>query len=840
MKLFKAFEDRGFHSSICTTFDVDFGAYETVALSRLRGVLCNNNILLTDSRMLTYSVDGRYLPRLAGNMYSVVGVTPTRGGVFHPKLVLQLGEKTGRLLVASANMTSAGLGGNLEVVGEVTLSTPDGPEVGLLRAVFDYLCALIPPEEVAAHEQLKWALYKTPWLKDVAPTAKLMDPEGVVYARFLAHSPAASIGSRFFEAVGGEAIRRLIVISPFWDENLQALSWLRDELQPERVAVLLQREAALFPKQALSTMQPVDVYPLLAGASAKASRFVHAKLVIAQSDTADHVLFGSTNCTIAALGAPSFSGKNQEAALYRRMAPGEAVRLLELDSSLAADRAVSPDSLPNLEARDEIPLDECSRRSSGQFELKNSVLTWRRPGALTAGEGAIELLDSFGAPISFALKQTDETGVVARYALEAVQLPSFARLIHNGERFAPSVVQCAEALRFARLSGSSQSTETTIQYLESPEAVEDLKLLEVLSELVRLDQEAVTAAEVSGIVYSAPPKEADPEPSNVLSYDEFIRRRSCLTGGSLAASSTESGLSNIVRQMLNRTLDIRGLPAQGQKTDDVLAIGAVLNLGDETAKRKSAVENGQEATNAKSKEQRQADKRLKAVRKMQEPFKQTQRTIVNAVNKYKNDERRIALTSDLTPVSLLKLRVLLSVILATGCTSENLEVRAAGGQRLVAALLPCRGENSWQWLVGQLLFDVFRWRAPIAAEIEPQYRPLISFLKLPVQNGVTKLPVDVAECLFLCQWAVQSICCGTDEKAATVPPPSRNIAQLRADVYMASDKLIGDGADDTMRQQAWDGLDRRYGKQLGVDAHKIRLLHTESLRALTAASLVAA
>ena len=41
-------------------------------------------------------------------------------GVFHPKLVVQLGRNGGRIIVSSANMTATGLAGNLELAGEFT------------------------------------------------------------------------------------------------------------------------------------------------------------------------------------------------------------------------------------------------------------------------------------------------------------------------------------------------------------------------------------------------------------------------------------------------------------------------------------------------------------------------------------------------------------------------------------------------------------------------------------------------------------------------------------------------------------------------------------------------
>ena len=91
MKLYEKFGDKGFHTSIVTTFGIDFDAYEAIALSRLRGASCRNNLLVADQRMLSHALGGASLPpQFAGRFYSVSGATAK--GVFHPKIVLQLGR----------------------------------------------------------------------------------------------------------------------------------------------------------------------------------------------------------------------------------------------------------------------------------------------------------------------------------------------------------------------------------------------------------------------------------------------------------------------------------------------------------------------------------------------------------------------------------------------------------------------------------------------------------------------------------------------------------------------------------------------------------------------------
>jgi hypothetical protein len=111
MKLYESFGENAFHTTLITTFGIDFDAYENIVLGRLRGSGCHNNILISDTGMLTYALEGASAPPLsAGRLYSVIGARAA--GVFHSKLVLQLGRNPGRLIVTSANMTAPGLAGN--------------------------------------------------------------------------------------------------------------------------------------------------------------------------------------------------------------------------------------------------------------------------------------------------------------------------------------------------------------------------------------------------------------------------------------------------------------------------------------------------------------------------------------------------------------------------------------------------------------------------------------------------------------------------------------------------------------------------------------------------------
>src|SRR3546814_17514731 len=89
---------------------------------------------------------------------------PASDGIFHPKIILQLGRETGRAFVSSANATGAGLGGNVEIAIEIESGNEDGPEREILRAIWQYLNSSVSEDASPARYALRWARARAPWL----------------------------------------------------------------------------------------------------------------------------------------------------------------------------------------------------------------------------------------------------------------------------------------------------------------------------------------------------------------------------------------------------------------------------------------------------------------------------------------------------------------------------------------------------------------------------------------------------------------------------------------------------------------------------------------------------
>jgi hypothetical protein len=143
----------------------------------------------------------------------------------------------------------------------------------------------------------------------------------------------------------------LIAISPYWDEGLAAVRFLQGALRPRHTALVIQPDRGLFPGASGIKADIYDARPLIK----PRDRFAHAKVLIVQTKKADHVLFGSPNCTTAALGAGGKAGVNVEASLYKRMESGAAIEALGLSQVLDGHTLGEVDVAPYVRAAD-IPL----------------------------------------------------------------------------------------------------------------------------------------------------------------------------------------------------------------------------------------------------------------------------------------------------------------------------------------------------------------------------------------------------------------------------------------------------------------------------------------------------
>lgn len=564
---------RPYHSAVATTFAVEFSALEEVMLPQLVASGATNILVVADERMASMSLsDGSRLPSQLGRDYALTS-PPVADGLFHPKVVLQLGRKGGRLFVGSANITAAGLAGNAEAVIEIECGDEPGPERDILRAAWAYLEGLVKERSRSAVDAIEWIKDRTPWLRDGGEAGTATLDDGTLIA-FLTNGADDGIGRRFLDLVGDVAVESLFVVSPYWDENLSALDFLQQQLRANRISVLLDAENVGFPVKA---ERPAEVEfrnlpRKLAG------RFTHAKVCVASTAEHDHVLVGSANCTTAALGLLGPSKRNAEACIYRRLPAGAAAKALGLEEILEQD-PLDPDDLIEAGRSPPIPLEDISSRRPGFFEMESDVLTWMVPSEVPS-EGVIRLLDGNTQlidTIAYALG-SERRNVTFRITAERRSAISFVTIESGQFVSSRAYVIQRSLLRSRRREIATGSVAKAIEIFDA-HADFELWMHQAADELARADLNEISTASVASSRASHGPRtEAKPQETRFLSYDEFMRTRVPDARSDERQNALSGKHSDRIRQFMNELVgQSRVLDHEDEAEDDE----DWMDLGDE-------------------------------------------------------------------------------------------------------------------------------------------------------------------------------------------------------------------------------------------------------------------
>jgi hypothetical protein len=388
LSLHKDLGASGWHSSIVTTYSVDPSFFDGYVERRLRTSGVTNNILMADGRMLQAALN--VFPEAFAGAGSRYAVLPVRvAGAFHPKLHLRIGEKKSSLIIGSANATAAGWGRNQEVVARLDWSltkmgTRDNDVQGrLIAKVFAYVKNWLSesPGETFRHK-LKLISQQSPWLDDLEPARDALHLEDGTSVDIFCESggDTPTILEKFVGLVTEAKVIRLFIVSPYWDTDLRGFHELRAALGWPETFIGLSPQHNSFPVSALRISDHVQFVRLNQTGKGK---FVHAKVFIAQTQSGDHILFGSANCSDDALGHLAGVSRNAELSVYRRLAAGSAFEILGIDLA----NVISLGEIAQQELVPSTHDDEDARRSAGVVELHGRRLVWWPP-ASEIGNGA--------------------------------------------------------------------------------------------------------------------------------------------------------------------------------------------------------------------------------------------------------------------------------------------------------------------------------------------------------------------------------------------------------------------------------------------------------------------
>lgn len=693
MKYYDIFAESGHHSAFLTTFAFSAQAFEDIVLPKLRGAGCRNIAVLADRSMLNLNLTEFGVPRYAGALYHVakVGV----GGAFHPKMALLIGADKGRLLIGSANLTALGLAGNRELVADVRYSSEYPQHGHIFREAVQYLRRHIPGEDPWFHDALARATRHAPWLRDLLEDESLTASDDL---RLLSDFPGNPILDQIESAIAGDTIDRLIVLSPYWDAQLEGLSRLRSALGEPVVDVLIDIDQAQFPAEAL----PGEGVELFGLKEDNSGRFVHAKLFVALGETWDHVISGSMNCSLPALMGPAVSRGNAELGLYKRVVRGAALQALKLAGY--RDSPIKPSEIPPRVAVNETS-DASSAPDGGTFTINGERLYWTPPTSVPFEPEELQLFDRDGSELQPPLA-IPPAGARSWALPDLAARPRTARIRFEVTWSAPTIIVDLDELALRTMPPHRGKKRRIVDYLDETE-LEDPELLQVINELEALDLEEQSShpERVISVPGGAKGEEGAQE-HRLLSYEDFVRARERARMADDFQATRRIGArydsaADLVSQCLNRLIGLVGRNLSSDEEEDL--------------RRQAEIDlRGSEPTASEDQEAPEPDHRSHPAEQptVRQQAKATAKKIDDAIRAFEKRTKAMA-NQRISTTELVRLRSLLQIVLAYAEPADR--------HRNERMVLPITAESGdWPRLLGRLLMQHFRtMRALQMLDVEP-------------------------------------------------------------------------------------------------------------------------
>jgi hypothetical protein len=418
LKLIEAHDD--VTNAIILTHNIDFVFIQQMVVPALRRCGRPTFTIFADSQCASETF-GHQAPVLTGlgTRYRVVTVAMEPGFRFHPKALLLSSPDKATLLVGSGNLTFGGWRENAEIWIHFNSDTDSTAPFASFRAYLTDILSKLPlvgPIQDEVEEAFDDQTH--PWAADMAQPSGLLGRMGT----------GPTLLEQMANLLKGEDIKKMVVCTPYFDKDGEALSKLLKQFHPEKAEVLVQRKYPGLPKKAAvrfsHNVKSVPVaFTRVNPNSTERESFIHAKFYAISTRRRTTVFGGSANCSRAALTIPGKNGNAELLAIqqmshseFRSSYLHEITRLkgkLELSDSVQTDEQhVSEDSIRIFAARHDNSLLQIAYRCGNGVKVTRCLLDGVELPFSKDGPGAI-LVEAPNPPKIIQIKGFKGKAIVA-------------------------------------------------------------------------------------------------------------------------------------------------------------------------------------------------------------------------------------------------------------------------------------------------------------------------------------------------------------------------------------------------------------------------------------------
>lgn len=301
----------GYDIALMTTFNFELGFFERALLNRLYSKDVRKISLFVDAKELTTALQEFDILHNGSNIGCKYMVNPVQmNGSFHPKVILLLGEKKARLFVGSANIKTSGYATNNEIFNFIDYSLEKPENLDVIVSAIDFFQEINKVsymlDNVVLNEAKEMVYYRK------------MNSDNELY---LFHNMKTSILNQVSENIIDEVVDIRIAV-PYYDKELSALKAIKDAFPKATLHLYIQNEHSTFPVDYNDRNQIVNKISVFTGfkdnESSSSNNFYHGKVFLFKTKYSAYVLYGSTNCTQAAITKSFNDGGNIECDFFEK------------------------------------------------------------------------------------------------------------------------------------------------------------------------------------------------------------------------------------------------------------------------------------------------------------------------------------------------------------------------------------------------------------------------------------------------------------------------------------------------------------------------------------------
>ena len=295
----------GYDIALLTTYNFDIRLFEQAIL---------NSLFANNVRKVSVYVDAEELVKSLQSVRNCqIGrkymINPIRiNSTFHPKVVLLLGEKKARLILGSANITTPGYTTNNEVFNFIDYSDKDPKYLDLIVSTIGFFNSIDNNSDQLDRELIEEAA-SYPYYH------RTRHNEETYYL----HNLKDSILSQARQLISDD-IQRISIAVPYYDGELSAYKEIQAQFPNAVMQLYIQNHKSTFPVDYNHNNKVANnIMPFAGFRQGKdncKNNFYHGKVFLFQSAMKSYVLYGSANCTQAALTKSFAEGGNIECDLF--------------------------------------------------------------------------------------------------------------------------------------------------------------------------------------------------------------------------------------------------------------------------------------------------------------------------------------------------------------------------------------------------------------------------------------------------------------------------------------------------------------------------------------------